>query len=307
MLLRNLVLGIAILLSSGLAAAGEPIADLPAYLQDISLTIRAGTSQGSGVIFTREIKKDSTSDAKVKINFIWTAGHVVDGLRSTREVIDPKTGAKKTAIQFKDASIVKELNEDGRKVGEIAFDARVIKYSDSENGDDLAILMVRKTNFVDTSARFYLDETVPKVGSPLYHVGSLLGQVGANSLTTGIISQTGRVLNIGQTAGKTFDQSTCAAFPGSSGGGVYLAGGEHQGEYIGMLVRGAGETFNLIVPIRRMREWASTNKVMWALDQTVEAPTLREMQEMPVEALDVIFQGPESAAKQPAYAPMENR
>ena len=88
---------------------------------------------------------------------------------------------------------------------------------------------------------------------------------------------------------------------------MYLAGGEHQGEYIGMLVRGAGETFNLIVPIRRMREWASTNKVMWALDQTVEAPTLREMQEMPVEALDVIFQGPESAAKQPAYAPMENR
>jgi S1-C subfamily serine protease len=288
----SFVLGIVVLASSGLLMAGEPIADFPTYLQDISLTIRAGTSQGSGVIFTREIKRDATSDVKVKINFIWTAGHVVDGLRSTREVIDPKTGQKKTAIQFKDASIVKELNEDGRKVGEIAFDARVIKYSDAENGDDLAILMVRKTNFVDTSARFYTGESIPTLGTPLYHVGSLLGQMGANSLTTGIISQTGRVLNLGNTSGKVFDQTTVAAFPGSSGGGVYISDGDHRGEYVGMLVRGAGETFNLIVPIRRMREWAIASNVLWAIDPSVEAPTFQDITMMPVEALDVTFQSP---------------
>ena len=62
------------------------------------------------------------------------------------------------------------------------------------------------------------------------------------------MSQVGRVLDLGSGGGTVFDQTTVTAFPGSSGGGVFLT----DGKYVGMLVRGAGETFNLIVPVRRM-------------------------------------------------------
>ncbi|HAT67623.1 MAG TPA: hypothetical protein DCS66_24005, partial [Flavobacteriaceae bacterium] len=57
----------------------------------------------------------------------------------------------------------------------------------------------------------------------LYHVGSLLGQTGSNSMTRGIVSQVGRVLNLGSGDGTVFDQTTVTAFPGSSGGGVFLS------------------------------------------------------------------------------------
>jgi hypothetical protein len=39
-----------------------------------------------------------------------------------------------------------------------------------------------------------------------------------------------------------------------------------------MLVRGAGETFNLIVPVRRMKEWAKEQKIEWALDASKPMP-----------------------------------
>ena len=70
-------------------------------------------------------------------------------------------------------------------------------------------------------------------------------------MTSGIISQVGRI------HGKVeFDQTTVTAFPGSSGGGVYL----QDGRYVGMIVRGAGEGFNLMVPVRRMVRWAEKHE-----------------------------------------------
>jgi S1-C subfamily serine protease len=238
---------------------------IPAFLQDISVTISANRSEGSGVAFTRD-----------GITFIWTAAHVVDGLRSTRTVVDPRTGAKRTIIEFADAQIIKTLVEDGRTVGRIEMDAKVIRYSDADHGHDLALLRVRKKNFIATSSRFYLDEKIPSLGTRLFHVGSLLGQVGSNSMTAGIVSQHGRVLS---GLNGVFDQTTVTAFPGSSGGGVYL----EDGRYIGMLVRGAGEGFNLIVPVRRMRTWAKEANVEWAMDPNAKMPTQEELSKMPVE------------------------
>jgi hypothetical protein len=43
-------------------------------LQDISVTIKAGSSQGSGVLFTREHEGHSHT-------FVWTAAHVIASLR----------------------------------------------------------------------------------------------------------------------------------------------------------------------------------------------------------------------------------
>ena len=61
---------------------------------------------------------------------------------------------------------------------------------------------------------FNLSDDIPKLGTDLLHVGSLLGQMGANSMTDGIYSQHGRLIGINKFV---FDQTTVNAFPGSSG------------------------------------------------------------------------------------------
>ena len=243
------------------------------HLQDISVTIKAESgyskSEGSGVLITRQIEGES-------VTFVWTAAHVVDNLRNVRTVVN-ESGTSVKIVEFDDAQIVKELVEGGRRVGEMKMDAKVIKYSGHEHGHDLALLMVRAKNYGKSGAKFLVtgdDEIVP-IGTQLFHVGSLLGQMGANSMTSGIVSQVGRV------EGKVeFDQTTVTAFPGSSGGGVYLT----NGNYVGMLVRGAGENFNLIVPIRRMKKWATENSLMWALDPKAKMPTFEAIENTPVES-----------------------
>lgn len=253
--------------------------DVADHLQDVSVTIKAGQSEGSGVIKTRDFNG-------TKVNFVWTAAHVVDGLRKTREIVDPATGSTKTVIEFNDAQIVKELVEDGRRVGELKMDAKVVKFSDYRNGEDLALLMIRKKGFVDTSVEFYLGNDIPKIGTEFYHVGSLLGQMGANSMTRGIMSQVGRVVD-----NKVFDQTTVAAFPGSSGGGVYTT----DGKYVGMVVRGAGETFNLIVPVRRIHEWAKKSGIEFAIRDDVAVPTMEELEKTQVEETGITFKSSAAA------------
>jgi hypothetical protein len=105
-------------------------------------------------------------------------------------------------------------------------------------------------------------------------------------MTRGIMSKVGRVLSLGTGDGVVFDQTTVTAFPGSSGGGVFLSergDNENSGKYVGMLVRGAGEGFNFIVPVRRMHEWAVKNDVLWALDASEDVPKLIDILSLPVE------------------------
>jgi len=244
------------------------------HLQNVSVTIRAeaeySAGEGSGVIFTR---KDSKGNL---VNFVWTAGHVIDNLRTERRVL--VNGSPKTLVEFKDPVVIKEIRQNGRTVGRLQMDAEVLKYSESEDGHDLALLRVRKLNFVTDSVVFHLGKDIPPLGTDLLHVGSLLGQFGANSMTDGIYSQHGRVIK--SLNKRIFDQTTCVAFPGSSGGGVYL---KYNARYVGMLVRGAGEGFNLIVPIRRMIEYCDEHKIMWALDPKVPMPTESQLKKMPIE------------------------
>jgi hypothetical protein len=210
------------------------------------------------------------------VNLVWTAAHVIDNLRTERKVL--VNGSPKTLVEFKDPIIVKEIRQNGRTVGRLQMDAEVLKYSESEKGHDLALLRVRKLNFVTDSVTFYLDKKILPLGTDLLHVGSLLGQMGANSMTDGIYSQHGRLIK--SLNKHVFDQTTCTAFPGSSGGGVYL---KKDARYVGMLVRGAGEGFNLIVPVRRMVDYCEKHKIMWALDKSIKMPTEAELKDMPVE------------------------
>jgi hypothetical protein len=275
--LSTLLLSFSLAFFSNAAEKKQSVAE---HLQNVSVTIRSegaySAGEGSGVIFTR---KDSEGNL---VNFIWTAAHVIDNLRSERKVL--VDGSSKTLVEFKDPVVIKEIRQNGRTVGRLQMDAEVLKYSESEKGHDLALLRVRKFNFVTDSVVFYLDKPILPLGTDLLHVGSLLGQMGANSMTDGIYSQHGRILK--SLNKHEFDQTTCTAFPGSSGGGVFLkrvTAGDTNPKYVGMLVRGAGEGFNLIVPVRRMSDYCQKNKIMWALDKSVKMPTEDELKKMPIE------------------------
>lgn len=250
---------------------------VPDDLQAVSVTIKAGEGQGSGTLVTREIGKDT-------VTFVWTAAHVVDCLRITRKVTTTD-GLTKTVVEYRDPVIVQEQQQDGRRVGEVQYDCKVLKVSDADYGHDLAILMVRRRGAypVSVSARFQTDRAyIPPIGVEIAHCGSMLGQFGANSYTEGVLSQAGRTLDMEGANRQTFDQVTTVAFPGSSGGGMYL---KADGVYVGMLTQGVtnSSNFNFIVPVRRMHEWAAEVGVEWALDPAVPVPTMKELDAMHVE------------------------
>jgi hypothetical protein len=274
--LSSTILGLAIVTSSFAAEKNPAVIakNTAEHLQNVSVTIRSegdfSVGEGSGVIFTRKDAKGN------QVNFVWTAAHVIDNLRKTRKTV--VNGTPKTIVEFKDPMVVKEIRQAGRTVGRLQMDAEVLKYSDAQDGHDLALLRIRKYNFVTDTVTFYLDKKIPTLGTDLLHVGSLLGQMGASSMTDGIYSQHGRIIK--SLNKHVFDQTTVTAFPGSSGGGVYL---KSDAKYIGMLVRGAGEGFNLIVPVRRMQDYCEKHKIMWALDAEVDMPTGDELKKLPIE------------------------
>lgn len=284
--MKRITIALLILLISSVGQADEKLAN---YLQDISVTIKSpgyGGGQGSGVILTKSMFLKKGDKEKVSVTFVFTAGHVVDNLRSVRSIIN-ESGSSKKVIEFADAYIVQETIQNGRRVGEKLMDAQVLRYSDSENGEDLALLMVRKYNFSTASLKFHLDKKPLALGTKLYHVGSLFGQFGSNSMTDGIMSKVGRVLDIGNKGGVTFDQTTVGAFPGSSGGGIYFQEGPNAGKYIGMIVRGSEAGFNFMVPMRRIESWAERNKIKWLLYDKMTPPTVEELLAQSVDDKDV--------------------
>ncbi len=255
------------------------VENIAQYLQDVSVTIKSNGSSGSGVIITREVQVSDEDETKEIINFVLTAAHVVAGLRSVRVIIED--GKEKKIVEFKDASLIKQLVEDGRNVGNLEINCKILKYSEADNGEDLALLIVRKRNFVTSSTKFYIDNNmILPIGTSLYHVGSMFGESGANSMTDGILSQVGHVLNLGSGDGVIMDRVSVVAWPGSSGGGVFLT---KDGKYMGMLVRGIGGNFNMVVPIRRIIKWAKTNDIEWVFNSNLSIPHLKNIMNMKIE------------------------
>ena len=78
--------------------------DLSQHLQNISVTVKSpgsfGTSQGSGVLITRELGASKDDNTKSSVNFVWTAAHVVDNLRSIRTIT--KNGQARKIVEFKE-------------------------------------------------------------------------------------------------------------------------------------------------------------------------------------------------------------
>lgn len=228
---------------------GCAIGGLAEQLQNLSVTVHAGGAQGSGVLISRD-----------GANYILTAGHVVQGVRSMSEYTDGLSGKSKMLPKFGTVNIVREIVKNGRSIGKMSIEADVIAYSSSEYGDDLALLKLRDS-ITTESVKFDMSDVIPVTGTKICHVGSFLGQDGSNSYSEGLISQVGRVIY-----DHPFDQSSASAFPGSSGGGIF----NMDGQYIGTLVRGASETFTFYVPIRRIREWARRHNVEFIFDINVK-------------------------------------
>lgn len=276
--MKKVILSLIILFTSiSIIKADENISD---YLQSISVTVKAGISSGSGVIVTRELKEKKESTETKSVNFVLTAGHVIDGLKKTTKIIDSKSGQERILVEFDYPKIMQMMIENGRRVGEVNLDCKVIRFSDSEVGDDVAVLMVMKHGFTDKSAKFLLDKEDVKLGTKILHVGSFLGDFGSNSMSDGIVSQNGRIIN-----NRAYSQLSCAGFPGSSGGGIFL----ENGQYIGTLVRGAGENFVLSVPHTRLINWAKRVGMDWLLDANIAPPDLETIMEQPVDDVALRF------------------
>jgi hypothetical protein len=261
-----------LLLALTLSAAERYV---PEYLDKISVNVSAGSgynkAEGSGTLFVREI------DGK-KVTLVWTAGHVIAHTRSVEEIIVSGKPIKK--IVFENPKLLRQLkNKDGKRVGEITVDAKVLRYSAADK-HDLALLLVLSEDGlkVEASAEFYTKGgALPRVGARLHHCGSFLGQDASNSYSSGHLSANGRML-----FKVDFFQSTTPAYPGSSGGIV----ADDKGRYLGMLVRGAGSDFNLSVPVSRMWKWAKENGVEWAMNPDLPI-TMKQVNALPIE-------GPES-------------
>jgi hypothetical protein len=262
--MKKLILAIVLALNTGAYAQlpSDP-KDLVTYLQEASVTVKSGNSSGTGVV----IKKGENS-------FILSAGHVVDGLRHVRKIIDPTTGSERSLIEFDEAEVIQLHFEGERIVGKTTMTAEVIHYSDSEHNDDIAVLHVRQKNFGARSIVFAPRDRATHLGDEVKHVGSFLGEGGANSYSEGKVSQVGRIL-LGD---KVFHQLNLTAFPGSSGGATTYG----DGHYMGMLVRGHDPGFVYITPASRIHDWAARNKFEWLLNND-EMPPLKDVLNKPIE------------------------
>ncbi len=222
-------------------------------LKTISVTVEYKDECGSGIV----VQKDDYC-------FILTAAHVVENARTVKKVKD------KEEVSFNDCKVLLKTIEDGRIVGELSFDAEVVKYDREE---DLAVLLVRKKKAFTSGISFYLGEKLPPVGTKLYHVGSPLGELGSQSVIPGFYSAHGRIVET-----RLFDTISCNAFPGSSGGAVVL----EDGRYIGMVLRGRPGGFVLIKPIRVITTWLEKNKMKFLVDPKEKLPGLDEIRKLSV-------------------------
>jgi len=216
-------------------------------LMRISVKIEAKTASGSGVVMSRII------DGKV-INFVWTAGHVVEHV--------------KTEAGFDKVQVIREIRVNGLLKREEKANARVIAYSDKYD-EDLALLEIEEAGFFPKYFGFTFNVEPQYPGTPVVHVGATYGLYG--SVTLGIVAQTDRELK-----GQRFDQTTCLCYPGSSGGGIFT----YEGECIGLITRGVGPGLNFIVPARRIKAWAEREGIAWAFDRTIPVPLTRASTEL---------------------------
>ena len=268
---------------SGIAA--EPLAVGP-RLQQTSVAVKKSyTDVGSGTIILRQIEGK-------QVAWVITAAHVIDNLRTVETVVAPD-GTERKQVSYKDAELMQQIRQAGRPVRQILDFAKVISVDKMR---DIGLLRVRAEGGYSHGAEFWLDDAIPSVGTPVYHVASPGGgNLNDASVTAGIVAQVGRAIEDFGGADAVYDQSDAAALPGSSGGMIAI---QSDGRWIGMITLGlrSGDSFHYFVPIRRVREWAKTINVMWLLDPKEKTPSEEEIGKIPLENTPAAFNRPKATS-----------
>ena len=234
---------------------------IPEYLQSISVKVVVGDGSGSGIAFTRK-------DAEGKpITFIWTAAHIFTHHDNDLFSLLVSTNAPGIPTQFADIQQVIEKN--GVVIGKKTKSAKLLKFSDNENGEDLAILKVIGDYFNNNTVIFNLTGNLPRIGQELYSIGSPYGL--AQSFSSGYYSFIGRNMD-----GILFDQTTCVIYPGSSGGGIFSTDGKYEG--MSNVMRAS--SINFIAPIRRIKKWTEREHIEWTLDPSCPMPSEKELKKL---------------------------
>jgi hypothetical protein len=239
-------------------------------LRNCSVMVNTKTdTQGTGVVKTRKIGSRN-------YHFIWTAGHLITKTENVRTIIDPYKGTPKVIVEYPDVTISKFIVQDGRQVGYLNLHAKIIRYSNRKTGNDLALMVVRAHDVFKKSIEFN-DNSVPEVGAPVWHIGSMDGDTSPVATTDGLVSNIGLIRH-----NCLYDQITVPALHGCSGGGVFL---KSNGKCIGLLLERAineTDTINFIRPTREIRAWAKKAKCLWAVDDTVAVPSIEDIEKDPV-------------------------
>ncbi len=210
----------------------------PAHHRSYTVTVRTDEDHfGTGVVY--------------QVNgeiLVWTAGHLLWNRNDGQY-----TGDVHVTIEVYGATGRAAITE---------MPAQILAVSNPWEDYDLALLRVPMGSAVfnrSQTAVFATDS--PEVGEEVWHVGSLHGFKGAQSVTDGVVASVGRSIF---SSPYPLDQITCEIMPGSSGGGAYL---KDTGEFIGMVVQYHGPGFGLMVPVRDIRIWAKREGYGWVFKE----------------------------------------
>lgn len=189
--------------------------------------------QGTGIVFKRH---DAVGHERV---FLWTAAHVMG--------------------DYTDAKVRLLIRNEGRKVGETDFTAKLVAI---DKKIDIALLYVQgapASYFVGNE----FDSILPlHAGDPLYHVGNFFGEMLDGSFSKGVVSQIGAFPSLPEPGlWPVLDQSTFTIEPGSSGGPVF---NDRNDKVVGIAVGKAGEV-SFFVPVRAVDAFAVREHLEWAV------------------------------------------
>lgn len=235
--------------------------DVPAYLESIAVKIKVNDGGGSGVAFTR---KDWTGTNN--ITFIWTASHLFSRTDDAFSMIYfGQTGTNAPVVD--QATIIQNIyDQNGEVCDSTNRLAKIIKFSDDDTGQDLALLQLDGPFFNTNSAIFDLTDKPRRIGTKLISVASPYGFT--DTYSEGNVSMVGgAIMN-----SNVFDQTSCVIYPGSSGGGVF----DSNGIYVGMSTIMKAANLNFMIPIRRIHNWAKQQHLEWALDPKIPMPSEKE-------------------------------
>lgn len=229
--------------------------DVEGNLQSASVNVHAGPYQGSGMLILVPVEGRITT-------WVLTANHVVEALRH----VDSDG-----VVTYGNVEVVQDIVIHNRIVAERQYDAKVVSV---DRRRDIALLRVVSDGQFDTGVEFCLDTDIPQPGTGLFHCGAPGGKDtgGTCSLTDGIVSRIGvRIPEFGGREYGIYDQITCPALGGSSGGLVALA---NDGRVIGMLTIGLNgcDSFSWMVPVRSILDFARDIDAEWLFDHDLTPP-----------------------------------